>query len=181
MGWNQTAVLTSPGTPRRVVDLSAVPVCARHGEPAVRRVDWRPQWRPLRPGEREVGGALISSPIGYTGRVVERMTQTVAVDARGWPLCAACTRTRSRWVGGCLVTLTVGVLCVVGAAVVGLTAGGRPVLAVPIMVGIVLVIASTVPLARGSLERITGARGTADPTRVLIDGADARFQAAVGG
>jgi hypothetical protein len=99
---------------------SGVPeVCARHGEPAIKRVNTtmssRPPWWTYLLG----GGLLAFLVVSVTGHTRK------AVSVSGWPLCARC-RTRQ------IITLGVGLLAIaagLAAFVVGLRAGQAAYLA----------------------------------------------------
>lgn len=146
--------------------------CARHGQPAVRRVAFAIRSNPKLPSR-----AKMLLP-GYTvaNRAEEYLRQVRVVKAAGWPLCRSCARTRAIGLTIAGVFGVGGLAAMIFAFVVGgIIAGPQPWLMIPFLGGLAAMLCSPVWLGRASLMRLTGATVTNDGAAVHIDHAHPDF------
>jgi hypothetical protein len=139
--------------------------CARHGLPAVKRVDFAVKSRPKVSPKSKV---LLP---GYTSlnRADEYLKQLTITKVEGWPMCARCVRERTVGLVLAGVLFFGGLVAMVAAFVAGaVMTGTRPLLAVPILAGLALVLVSPLALRHGSLPWLTQTQTTDDGTAVRV-------------
>lgn len=173
-------VTTANGTPE--VDAFCWAVCARHGEPATRRINMAVKWMPPPPG---VGQNLSTQVVKRLStnpnlNLAERLGETVLIHTPGWPLCARCSRTRVRWMALTLAIFGASTISLLVVVVGRIVLGQQAWLMAPAMAWLALLLLSVLPFSRGSLVRLTGTRGTPDASAVLVDNPHPAFRAAVG-
>lgn len=168
------------GTPE--VDAFRWAVCARHGEPATRRMNMAVKWMPPRPGAGQKLPAQFAKSLIINPSVnfAEQLGKTVLIHTPGWPLCAHCARTRVRWMALALASFGASVISLMVGVVGRIVLGQQAWLMAPFVAWLVLLLLSVLPYSRGSLPRLTGTRGTPDASVVLVDDPHPAFRAAVG-
>ncbi|HEY0700926.1 MAG TPA: hypothetical protein VGD43_24345 [Micromonospora sp.] len=147
-------------------------VCARHGRPVAKRINFVLQSRP----RLESNVALSGNVAATTGRVAEHARKVKVTRVSGWPLCATCVRTRILWVTIAAICFWGGLLAFAGAVVARLVIGHpSTALSIPLYAGIVGVIASPAPFVLGSVPRVINARTSDDGSAVVVRDPDPRF------
>lgn len=101
------------------------------------------------------------------GRGLEYQRQLKLVKVDGWPLCAACARTRA------IALILANVLFWGGliAVIAGFASGNLPAL----LGGIAAILGSVVPFSSGSLPRLTQTEASADGQSILVNNAHPTF------
>lgn len=147
--------------------------CTRHGRAASHRKDFALQSRVALRGNRLLSGNVLSQ----AERLAQHGNKVKVADVKGWPLCARCVRTRAIWMTLASVLLFGGLLAFLGALVVGVFTEGAPWLAAVAAMGFVVLPMSALPLSRGAMSRIIGARTSSDGTSVIVACPSAEFVA----
>lgn len=173
-------VRTAEGTPE--VDASRWAVCARHGEPATRRMNMAVKWMPPPPGAGQKPSTQLTKRLGTNPNLnlAQRLGETVLIHAPGWPLCARCARIRARWMALALAVFAASVISLVVVVVGRIVLGQQAWLMAPFAAWLVLLLLSVLPFSRGSVVRLTGTRGTPDGSAVLVDHPHPAFCAQAG-
>ncbi|TWH20822.1 hypothetical protein JD82_02671 [Prauserella rugosa] len=149
------------------------PHCTRHGRPASRRKDFALQSTVRLRGNRLLSGNVLSQ----ADRLAQHGSKVKVTDVKGWPLCPLCVRTRAVWMTLASALLFGGLLAFLGALVVGAFTEGASWLAAVAAIGFVLLPVSALPLSRGAMSRVIGARTSPDGQSVIVDKPSAAFVA----
>jgi len=150
--------------------------CARHGLPPVKRTSFALQSRPKLD---ESNVALSGNVAATTGRLAEHAKKVKVTRITDWPLCASCARTRRWWLLVAAVFLWGGLALVAGAVVARIVNGQSAALAIPMIGGILLAIASPAPFVMGSIPRIIRSRTSDDGSAVVVRDPHPQFAAEV--
>lgn len=102
---------------------------------------------------------------------------------KGWPLCDVCARTRAGWLTVSCAMFFAGLLMFAGSLIAGILAeaGTVPALAGVAMAGLVVLILSAFPFARGGLARVIGAHTAPEGGSILVVNPSAEFLAGLPG
>lgn len=160
---------------QRVYTLPAGPVqqpgnlpahCARHGRPAVKRVDFALQSKVEIEGNRTLSGNVFST----ADRLSRRAEKVRVTHVKGWPLCRDCVRIRTVWLTIALIMFVGGLVAFAGSLLVGIVAAESTVQAFAGVAigGFVVLVLSAFALHRAGLARLVGAATAADGRTVLI-------------
>jgi len=151
--------------------------CAKHGLPAVRRVDFVVKSRP------KLGSMGRLAVPGYTavGRAAEYLTKVKFIKVAGWPLCIRCVRRRTLGLAVAGVLFFGGVAAIAVAVVIALATSPGRLLAVPFLAGFLAILASPWPFTWGGLPRITQTESTLDATAVIVHRPHSRFRVSARG
>lgn len=147
--------------------------CAKHGLPAVRRVDFVVKSRPKL---KSVGRLWVP---GYTAvdRTADYLTRVKFIKVAGWPLCITCVRRRTLGLALASLLFFGGIAAIAAAVVIGLaTSPGNRLLAIPFLAGFVAIVASPWPFSWGGLPRITQTEATPAATAVIVHRPHSRFR-----
>ncbi|NIJ12739.1 uncharacterized membrane protein YgdD (TMEM256/DUF423 family) [Saccharomonospora amisosensis] len=125
---------------------------------------------------RQVG---LRGMLGMAERLGEHAGKVRVTRVSGWPLCDVCARTRAAWLTVSCAMFLAGLLAFAGSLVAGILAerGTVPALAGVAMAGLVVLILSAFPFARGGMARIIGARTAPEGGSVLVVNPSAEFRA----
>ncbi|SFB00959.1 hypothetical protein SAMN05216266_103252 [Amycolatopsis marina] len=140
--------------------------CSRHGNEAVKRVDFALQSKVEIEGNRALSGNVLST----TDRLGQRAKKVRVTNVKGWPLCRECVRFRAFWLTIALVMFAGGLLAFAGSLLVGIVADTSTVQAFAgvAIVGFVVMIASAFPFHRAGMARLVGAATSADGQSIVI-------------
>jgi hypothetical protein len=147
--------------------------CARHGLPAIRRVDFVVKSRPK---VRSVGRLALP---GYTtvDRAEEYLTKVRFISVKGWPLCKRCLRRRTAGLSLATLLFFGGIVTMIAS--VALTLSHSPAnraLAIPFMLGFAAIVAAPWPFSWGGLPKITQTQATPDGSAVVVENPDGMFR-----
>ncbi|MEU4420729.1 hypothetical protein AB0F81_08890 [Actinoplanes sp. NPDC024001] len=148
-------------------------VCAKHGFPAVQRVDFAVRSQP------DLGSPGRLAIPGYTAlnRAEEYLKKVAFVEVRGWPLCARCVRRRRLGRVAAAALLFGGVAAMILSVIVTLTiADGDRRWSIPFLAGFAAVILSPWPFSWAGLPKVTQTRASPAGTAVLVDHPDDEFR-----
>lgn len=141
-------------------------VCAKHGLPAVQRVDFVVKSRP------DLGSPGRLAIPGYTAlsRAEEYVKKVTFVEVRGWPLCARCVRRRATGRIAAAALLFGGLGVMILSVVVTLTvAQGNRLWSIPFLAGFAAMILSPWPFSWAGLPRVTQTQANRDGSAVVVD------------
>lgn len=143
--------------------------CAKHGLPAIRRVDFVAKSRPQIARKRR-----LFAP-GYTAfnRADEYLSQVKLVRVQGWPLCARCVRRRRTGLVGAGFLFFGGLLAMVLAG--SALADETPVAAFSFLAGFAAILLSPWLFSYAGLPRLTGTQVTPDGAAVRVDNPRSEF------
>lgn len=145
--------------------------CVRHGLPAVRTVDLGVQSRPQLPGNLPTRGNVL----GLGSRLAERGQRVKVTRVHGWPLCGRCVTQRRAWIWPTWVLFWGGLALVIGAVVVRVLAGPAAMLGIPLLGGLLMMLASVIPFTRASYLRITRTQTSVDGAHLIVTNPHPRF------